>query len=87
MICFFKCYIFKNRSFLASLKKKLLLYLIKNKKTLEYFIYISIKNLVIAIINKLKKINKFRSAFKISNNIIFKNYPNIINNNTKKVIT
>ncbi|KAF2972174.1 hypothetical protein GQX73_g1366 [Xylaria multiplex] len=77
---------FENRSFLAGLGRRLLLRPIRDEKTLEYFMHIGVEDPVTAIMDELKKVAEFRSAFDIGNGIIFENHPSSISDDAEEVV-
>ncbi|KAI0817424.1 hypothetical protein GGR55DRAFT_693628 [Xylaria sp. FL0064] len=77
---------FENRSFLAGLGRRVLLHPIKDEKTLEYFMHVGVEDPVTAIMDELKRVGEFRSAFGIGNGIIFENHPNVISDAAEEVV-
>ncbi|RYC57812.1 hypothetical protein CHU98_g8404 [Xylaria longipes] len=77
---------FENRSFLAGLGRRVSLHPIKDEKTLEYFMHVGVEDPVTAIMDELKKVGEFRSAFDIGNGIIFENHPNAISDAAEEVV-
>ncbi|KAI1157439.1 hypothetical protein F5B18DRAFT_645050 [Nemania serpens] len=77
---------FENRSFLAGLGRRVMLRPIKDEKTLEYFMHVGVEDPVTAIMDELKKVGEFRSAFDIGNGIIFENHPNAISDSAEEVV-
>ncbi|KAJ2971484.1 hypothetical protein NUW58_g9405 [Xylaria curta] len=77
---------FEHRSFLAGLGRRLLLRPIRDEKTLEYFMHVGVEDPVTTIMNELKKVDEFRSAFDIGNGIIFENHPNAISDAAEEVV-
>ncbi|KAI0458836.1 hypothetical protein F5B21DRAFT_457909 [Xylaria acuta] len=77
---------FENRSFLAGLGRRLLLRLIRDEKTLEYFMHVSVEDPVTAIMDELRKVGEFRSAFDIGNGIVFESHPSAISDDAEEVV-
>jgi len=77
---------FENRTFLAGLGKRVSMRPIKDEKTLEYFMHVGVEDPVAAIMDELKKVDEFRSAFDIGKGIIFENHPNAISDAAEEVV-
>ncbi|KAI0423900.1 hypothetical protein F5Y09DRAFT_326081 [Xylaria sp. FL1042] len=77
---------FEDRNFLAGLGRRLLLRPIRDEKTLEYFMHVSVEDPVTTIMDELKKVGEFRSAFDVGNGIVFENHPNAISDDAEEVI-
>ncbi|KAI0802416.1 hypothetical protein GGR55DRAFT_692230 [Xylaria sp. FL0064] len=69
---------FENRSFLAGLGRRVSLRPIKDEKTLEYSMHVGVEDPVTAIMDELKTVGEFRTAFDIGSGISFENHPNAI---------
>ncbi|KAH8158975.1 hypothetical protein CIB48_g9273 [Xylaria polymorpha] len=77
--------VFENRSFFG-LGRRVSLRPIKDEKTLEYFVHVSVEDPVTAIVDELKEVDEFRSAFDIGNGIIFENHPNAISDAAEEAV-
>ncbi|KAI1153778.1 hypothetical protein F4825DRAFT_414054 [Nemania diffusa] len=78
--------VFENRTFLDGLGKRLLLRLIRDEKTLEYFMHIGVEDPVRTIMDELKTVAEFKSAFDIGNGIIFENHPSALSDDAEEVV-
>ncbi|KAI1310837.1 hypothetical protein F5Y03DRAFT_382381 [Xylaria venustula] len=76
---------FENRSFLAGLRRRVSRRPIKNEKTLEYFMRDGVEDPVTVIMDELKRVEEFRSAFDVGNGIIFENHPNAISDAAEEI--
>ncbi|KAI0818419.1 hypothetical protein GGR55DRAFT_685732 [Xylaria sp. FL0064] len=75
---------FENRSFLAGLGRRVSLRPIKDEKTLEYSMHVGVEDPVTAIMDELKTVGEFRTAFDIGSGISFENHPNAISTHTSR---
>ncbi|KAI1122562.1 hypothetical protein F5Y10DRAFT_71307 [Nemania abortiva] len=78
--------VFESRDFLAGLGRRISQRPINDEKTLENFLHYSVEDPVRIIMDELKQLDEFRSAFDVGNGIIFENHPNNISDEAEEVV-
>ncbi|OAA33960.1 Protein kinase-like domain protein [Metarhizium rileyi] len=78
--------VFENRAFLAGLGGRLSLRPIKDEKTLEFFLHLSVEDPTRAIIEQLKMVQDARAAFEMGDGIIFENRPQALSEVADEVV-
>ncbi|KAI1308250.1 hypothetical protein F5Y03DRAFT_383429 [Xylaria venustula] len=79
--------VFENRSFLVGLGDRISQRTVKDEKTLEHFLHLSVEDPVKAIMDQLKKVDQVQTIFDIGDGIVFENHPNAISEAGDEVIT